>query len=200
MHHAQGFLQAMTRNIGHEQLFSLESSSERFRNSFSRGWISREVRRARKPAALLLCQYLHKQYYVRYWNNGKLSMIVKCLVNLPVGIQTFYDENGNISEQVDYSKKFGRVSPQDVLSILEREKVISLSEEISRRASSEGFEFSFNLNYDEKTKIWLADINLDFKKGIAEDTFNSSRKFVHYKIDGQTGRILDISYDEVDFW
>lgn len=52
MHHAQGFLQAMTRNIGHEQLFSLESSSERFRNSFSRGWISREVRRARKPAAL----------------------------------------------------------------------------------------------------------------------------------------------------
>lgn len=75
-----------------------------------------------------------------------------------------------------------------------------MSEEISRRASSEGFEFSFNLNYDEKTKIWLADINLDFKKGIAEDTFNSSRKFVHYKIDGQTGRILDISYDEVDFW
>lgn len=140
------------------------------------------------------------QYYVRYWNNGKLSMIVKCLANLPVGIQTFYDENGNISEQVDYSKKFGRVSPQDVLSILEREKVISLSEETSRRASSEGFEFSFNLNYDEKTKIWLADINLDFKKGIAEETFNSSRKFVHYKIDGQTGRILDISYDEVDFW
>ena len=93
----------------------------------------------------------YAQYYVRYWNNGKLSMIVKCSVNLPVGIQTFYDENGNISEQVDYSKKFGRVSPQDVLSILEREKVISLSEEISRRASSEGFEFSFNLNYDEKT-------------------------------------------------
>ena len=52
----------------------------------------------------------------------------------------------------------------------------------------------------KRTKIWLADINLDFKKGIAEDTFNSSRKFVHYKIDGQTGRILDISYDEVDFW
>lgn len=46
----------------------------------------------------------YAQYYVRYWSNGKLSMIVKCLVNLPVGIQTFYDENGNISEQVDYSK------------------------------------------------------------------------------------------------
>ena len=35
----------------------------------------------------------YSQYYVRYWNNGRLSMIVECVANLPVGIQTFYDEN-----------------------------------------------------------------------------------------------------------
>ena len=46
----------------------------------------------------------YSQYYVRYWDNGRLSMIVECVANLPVGIQTFFDENGNISEQVDYSR------------------------------------------------------------------------------------------------
>lgn len=140
----------------------------------------------------------YSQYYVRYWNNGRLSMIVECVANLPVGIQTFYDENGNISEQVDYSKKIGKMSPQDILSILEREKVISLSDGKSRRASSEGFEFSFNLNYNEKTRIWLADINLDFEKEPEANPvspFPFSRKYARYSIDGETGRILDVVYE-----
>lgn len=138
----------------------------------------------------------YSQYYVRYWSNGRLSMIVECVANLPVGIQTFFDENGNISEQVDYSKKFGRVSPQDILSILEREKVISLSEGKSRRASSEGFEFSFNLDYNEKTKIWLADINLDFEKEPEANSVSPfSRKYACYRIDGETGRVLDVVYE-----
>lgn len=138
----------------------------------------------------------YSQYYVRYWSNGRLSMIVECVANLPVGIQTFFDENGNISEQVDYSKKFGRVSPQDILSILEREKVISLSKGKSRRASSEGFEFSFNLDYNEKTKIWLADINLDFEKEPEANSVSPfSRKYACYRIDGETGRVLDVVYE-----
>ena len=138
----------------------------------------------------------YSQYYVRYWSNGRLSMIVECVANLPVGIQTFFDENGNISEQVDYSKKFGRLSPQDILSILEREKVISLSEGKSRRASSEGFEFSFNLNYNEKTRIWLADINLDFEKEPEANPVSPfSRKYACYRIDGETGRVLDVVYE-----
>lgn len=90
------------------------------------------------------------------------------------------------------------MSPQDILSILEREKVISLSDGKSRRASSEGFEFSFNLNYNEKTRIWLADINLDFEKEPEANPvspFPFSRKYARYSIDGETGRVLDVVYE-----
>lgn len=138
----------------------------------------------------------YSQYYVRYWSNSRLSMIVECVANLPVGIQTFYDENGNISEQVDYSKKFGRVSPQDILSILEREKVISLSDGRSRKVSASEFAFFFSLEYDDKTNIWLADINLDFdKEPEANPVSPFYRKYARYSIDGETGRILDVTYE-----
>lgn len=138
----------------------------------------------------------YSQYYVRYWSNGRLSMIVECVANLPVGIQTFYDENGNISEQVDYSKKFGKMSPQDILSILEREKVISLSDGRSRKVSASEFAFFFSLEYDDKTNIWLADINLDFdKEPEANPVSPFYRKYVRYSIDGETGRILDVTYE-----
>lgn len=56
------------------------------------------------------------------------------------------------------------MSPQDILSILEREKVISLSDGRSRKVSASEFAFFFSLEYDDKTNIWLADINLDFEK------------------------------------
>lgn len=56
------------------------------------------------------------------------------------------------------------MSPQDILSILEREKVISLSDGRSRKVSASEFAFFFSLEYDDKTNIWLADINLDFDK------------------------------------
>lgn len=36
----------------------------------------------------------YSQYYVRYWDNGRLSMIVECVANLPVGIQTFLMKTG----------------------------------------------------------------------------------------------------------
>ena len=138
----------------------------------------------------------YSQYYVRYWSNGRLSMIVECVANLPVGIQTFYDENGNISEQVDYSKKFGKMSPQDILSILEREKVISLSDGRSRKVSASEFAFFFSLEYDDKTNIWLADINLDFdKEPEANPVSPFYRKYARYSIDGETGRILDVTYE-----
>lgn len=138
----------------------------------------------------------YSQYYVRYWNNGRLSMIVECVANLPVGIQTFFDENGNISEQVDYSKKFGRVSPQDILSILEREKVISLSDGRLRKVSASEFAFFFSLEYDDKTDIWLADINLDFEKEPEANPVSPFyRKYARYSIDGETGRILDVTYE-----
>lgn len=138
----------------------------------------------------------YSQYYVRYWDNGRLSMIVECVANLPVGIQTFYDENGNISEQVDYSKKFGKMSPQDILSILEREKVISLSDGRSRKVSTSEFAFFFSLEYDDKTDIWLADINLDFEKEPEANPVSPFyRKYARYSIDGETGRILDVTYE-----
>lgn len=138
----------------------------------------------------------YSQYYVRYWDNGRLSMIVECVANLPVGIQTFFDENGNISEQVDYSKKFGKMSPQDILSILEREKVISLSDGRSRKVSTSEFAFFFSLEYDDKTDIWLADINLDFdKEPEANPVSPFYRKYARYSIDGETGRILDVTYE-----
>lgn len=138
----------------------------------------------------------YSQYYVRYWNNGRLSMIVECVANLPVGIQTFYDENGNISEQVDYSKKFGKMSPQDILSILEREKVISLSDGRSRKVSVSEFAFFFSLEYDDKTNIWLADINLDFEKEPGANPVSPFyRRYARYSIDGETGRILDVTYE-----
>lgn len=138
----------------------------------------------------------YSQYYVRYWNNGRLSMIVECVANLPVGIQTFFDENGNISEQVDYSKKFGKMSPQDILSILEREKVISLSDGRSRKVSTSEFAFFFSLEYDDKTDIWLADINLDFEKEPEANPVSPFyRKYARYSIDGETGRVLDVVYE-----
>lgn len=138
----------------------------------------------------------YSQYYVRYWSNGRLSMIVECVANLPVGIQTFFDENGNISEQVDYSKKFGKMSPQDILSILEREKVISLSDGRSRKVSASEFAFFFSLEYDDKTNIWLADINLDFEKEPEANPVSPFyRKYARYSIDGETGRILDVTYE-----
>ena len=138
----------------------------------------------------------YSQYYVRYWDNGRLSMIVECVANLPVGIQTSFDENGNISEQVDYSKKFGKMSPQDILSILEREKVISLSDGRSRKVSTSEFAFFFSLEYDDKTDIWLADINLDFEKEPEANPVSPFyRKYARYSIDGETGRILDVTYE-----
>ena len=135
-------------------------------------------------------------YYVRYCYNGRLTMIVECVANLPVGFQTFFDENGNISEQVDYSKKFGKMSPQDILSILEREKVISLSDGRSRKVSTSEFAFFFSLEYDDKTDIWLADINLDFEKEPEANPVSPFyRKYARYSIDGETGRILDVTYE-----
>ena len=100
------------------------------------------------------------------------------------------------AEQVDYSKKFGKMSPQDILSILEREKVISLSDGRSRKVSVSEFAFFFSLEYDDKTNIWLADINLDFEKEPEANPVSPFyRKYARYSIDGETGRILDVTYE-----
>ena len=66
------------------------------------------------------------------------------------------------------------------------------------RFSASEFAFFFSLEYDDKTNIWLADINLDFEKEPEANPvspFPFSRKYARYSIDGETGRILDVTYE-----
>ncbi len=138
----------------------------------------------------------YEWYYLFYWENGDIAIIKHRLANLAVGLWSSYDENGDVKEQINQDNIYGDVSPYDVLSILAEEKMIDLKEGKSRRISPSGVRFSFKLSYDENTKIWLADINLDFEKGPEANPVSPFyRKYARYSIDGETGRILDVIYE-----
>lgn len=143
----------------------------------------------------------YEWYYLLYWNNGNIAIIKHWLVNVSVGLWTAYDENGDIKEQINKYNKYSNVSPYDILSILAEEKMIDVKEGKSRRISPSGVRFSFKLNYNENIKIWLADINLDFEKEMNSElpVTYPFKRYAHYKIDGDTGEILSVTYDEVEY-
>ena len=143
----------------------------------------------------------YEWYYLFYWKNGDIAIIKHRLANLAVGLWSSYDENGDVKEQINQDNIYGDVSPYDVLSILAEERMIDLKEGKSRIVSPNGVRFSFKLSYDENTKIWLADINLDFEKEMNGELSLTYpfKKYAHYMIDGDTGEILDVMYDEVEY-
>lgn len=143
----------------------------------------------------------YEWYYLFYWKNGDIAIIKHRLANVAVGLWTSYDENGGVKEQINQDDIYGNVSPYNILSILAEEKMIDVKEGKSRRISPSGVRFSFKLNYNEKTKIWLADINLDFEKEMNGELPVTCpfKRYAHYKIDGNTGEILDVTYEEVEY-
>jgi hypothetical protein len=126
-----------------------------------------------------------------FYPNGMLKSRGKITgSHLSIGVWQYYDEEGNLTKEVDEDKKFGRIKLDQLLKFIEKEGHINLE-------TGEGREYAlmidgkfshimpciFSLNYDERGEkpFWIITIG--------HAPWNGYHRTI-YHIDKETGEVL----------
>jgi predicted RNA binding protein YcfA (HicA-like mRNA interferase family) len=141
--------------------------------------------------------------YKHFHSNGMIEERGEYIMQGPkIGIWQYFDEKGNLIEEKDEDKKFGKIKPKDILKFIEKEGWINLltgtgREELMVRDDGSywiinarfklGFiEIGEEINELDKQKnkhpLWYITIN--------PEEYNDFYRTI-YKIDRETGEVLE---------
>lgn len=115
---------------------------------------------------------------------GDLSL--RFVGNIKIGYWYYFDENGNLIQQVDEDKKFGKFGYNEVLKFLDEQKHINLK-------TGEGRDrVKIDFYYSDKTpkKLWNIFVKVGEAYQIPGEGYRIEQKGKGYYLDGDTGEII----------
>ena len=106
-----------------------------------------------------------------FHTNGIIKSRGKEIGRVLFGIWEYFDENGNLIKTVDEDEKFGKIKPQDIVGILNKNEVINTQE----GTSAATYDKKFNTTGEEITApLWRV-------------IYSNSSSYCVCDIDGNTG-------------
>jgi len=123
-----------------------------------------------------------------YDGKGNIKSSTQLLSNVAIGKSKEFDEKGNVINEIDEDKKFGKITYSEILSLISEKNHLNLQ---NNKGWFTDNRLVFEINFDEKTKVWTVR-SLKGTHVISKNSPNGqalSSSFYH-EIDGNTGKII----------
>lgn len=123
-----------------------------------------------------------------YDGKGHLKSSTQLLSNVAIGKSKEFDDKGNVINEIDEDKKFGKITYNEILKLISEKNSLNLHNNKGWFADNR---LIFEINFDENTKVWTVR-SLKGNHVVSKNSPNGQALSSSYyqEIDGNTGKII----------